>query len=274
MKKIVWLCFTVLCSVSLYAQEPDTTVTRVDSLFTTGLEEVVADLSAAPSDTAVLLRKPAEVSRDYDGGVWWTYDMDGIVLSLDVRYLHQYGRYYRVGVQLVNTTPQALNFDFDAVRMFAGDGRSIKVYTKGEYLRRIRQKQTVRNIGVQIAMIPVYLFALAAAEKLTDFNDDGWHSLGESVAEGIAYGIINGAATIGSDLIASHYEGELRQISEDNVGYLGDYRIAPDHALHGHFYARFDPSAKEVTLELPIGDRTIRIPFLAVGLPEVGKELE
>ena len=50
MKKIVWLCFTVLCSVSLYAQEPDTTVTRVDSLFTTGLEEVVADLSAAPSD--------------------------------------------------------------------------------------------------------------------------------------------------------------------------------------------------------------------------------
>jgi hypothetical protein len=58
------------------------------------------------------------------------------------------------------------------------------------------------------------------------------------------------------------------------MGYLGDCRIAPDHALQGHFYARFDPSAREVTIEIPVGGKTCRIPFLAVGLPEVGKELD
>ena len=274
MKKFVCTIITALCALSLYAQEPDTQSIRVDSLFVTGLEEMVADLSrVSPADTTLLLRAPETVTRDFDGATWWSYDLGGAVLSVDVRYEHRYGNYYRVGVNIVNTSPEGLDFDFDAIRMNSGD-RPIRVYTREEYLRRVHRKQNWRNFGAQIAMVPLYLFALAAAERITDFNDDGWHSLGESVAEGIAYGIINEAAMIGSDLIASHYEGHAQQIFQDNMGYLGDCRIAPDHALQGHFYARFDPSAREVTIEIPVGGKTCRIPFLAVGLPEVGKELD
>ena len=275
MKKFICLFFPTLCALSLYAQEPDSLATRVDSLFTTGLEGLVSGLpNGTPSDTSLILRTPEEVTRDFDGATWWTYDLDGVILSLDVRYQHQYGNYYRVGVNIVNTTKEGINFDFDAIRMYSGENRPIRVYSRDEYFHRVRRKQNWRSFGAHIAMVPLYLFALAAAEELTDFNDDGWHSLGESIAEGIAYGLINGAATIGSDLIASHYEGQVQQIYQDNMGYLGDYRIAPDHALQGHFFARFDPRAREVTVEIPVGGRTCRIPFLTVGLPEVGKELD
>ncbi len=278
MKKFIVLVFSALCAFSLYAQEPDTAKVHVDSLFTTGMEEIVAGLSEDPAgsisaDTTLILRTPASVSRDFDGATWWTYDLDGILLSLDVRCQHRYGQYYRVGVSIVNTTPSGLNFDFDAIRMYSGN-RSIRIYSHDEFLRRIHRKQNIRNIGVQIAMIPLYIFALAAADKLTDFDDDGYYSLGESIANGLAYGAVGGLATIGSDLIASHYEGEARRITEENMGYLGDHRIAPDHALQGHFFARFDPSAREMMIEIPLGNRICRIPFLAVGLPEVGKELD
>ena len=197
-----------------------------------------------------------------------------MILSLDVRYVHRYGRYYRIGVHLLNHTPEAIPFDFDAVRMTGDDGNSIRVYSWGDYMRRVRRKQNWRHFGAQIAMVPLYLFAVAVAEEATDFNDDGWHSLGESIAESVAYGIIDSAASIGAGLISAHYGAEAERITRDNVGYLRDYRIAPDHDLEGHFYARYSGTAREVTIQIPIGNRVYRIPFLNIGLPEVGKELE
>lgn len=281
MKRFTLALYAFAAALTLHAQEtPDTT------RFLTGMEDLVAALQDTTShteaaDTAVLPlfpeggpavtvipAAPQEAVRDFGGITWYTYDFDGIQVAAGLRFSHDYGRYYLADIHILNTTREALNFDFDAIRMSAGDGSPIRVFTHDEYLRRVRSRQNWAHFGTQIALLPLHIIAIALADNA--FDDD--FSLGESLMEGLTYAFIDTATDIGSTLIAAHYGAEANRVYEENLGYMRDCLIRPDSSVSGHFFARFDPHAREILLDLPLNGKTYRMSFLTIGLPEVRRD--
>ena len=277
MKRLFIVFLTLAAAASLRAQDiPDTI------RFVTGMEDLVAALQdttarADVSDTAslplfpegevltVIPGKPKEAIRDFGGITWYTYDFDGIEVAAGLRFSRDYGRYYVAALHILNTTDTPLNFDFDGIRMSDGEGHPISVFTHDELLLRMRNRQHWAHFGTQMALLPLYFIAMVLTDNA--FDDD--FSFVENLAEGLTYAFIETATDIGSAMIAAHYGAESNRIYEENLGYLHDCIIHPDSAVSGHFFARFDPRAREVNIDLPLNGLMYRMSFLTIGLPEV-----
>lgn len=187
---------------------------------------------------------------DKSGDVWKYYTLNGLYVSINVKYRHYYGRYYVVSVYIQNNSPENAYFNFDSASITAGGGR-VRLFSHDEYVRRVNNRQAWTAFGLSMATV-VTAATLDAAINSSYYN--GWdnYSPGRDFAHDFSSFIIEESAAVGSVLIGGYMTNEMIKVQQNNIGYLKNYMVAPKNAVSGYALAKYDPSVNQIFVNLPI----------------------
>ena len=265
--KIFHLLLAIFLSTTSFAQVTDSLVTSRDSLMgkdTVKLQELYKD-SAVSGPHKLLLKEAttqngSSMMMDENGNVWKAYTQDGIDVLINVRYLKNYGKYYRVDLYLQNNTDSTVHFNFGDTRISTLDG-PVKLFSDDRYYGRVHSRKVWKTVGVTAGTFFVSLLLQWMIQSGDSDND--------SVLADMALVAVDEAAVTYAMLYNHRQSENMREIRHQNIGYLKDYDIPPYNAIEGHAYAKYDPKAKSVNISIPVGGREYLLSWDAANLEEV-----
>ena len=187
---------------------------------------------------------------DKSGDDWKYYTLNGLYVSINVKYRHYYGRYYVVNVYIQNNSPENAYFNFDNASITAGGGR-VRLFSHDEYVRRVNNRQAWTAFGLSMATV-VTAATLDAAINSSYYDDWGYHSPGSNFAHDFSSFIIEESAVAGTVMINGYMTNEMIKVQQNNIGYLKNYMVAPKNAVSGYALAKYDPSVNQISVNLPI----------------------
>lgn len=267
------LILLVLClSTTAYSQTPDTLATSsvADTLAkadTVKLQDLYKD--AIPSGPKKLILREAttqdgsSMMMDDNGNVWKAFTQDGLDVLMNVRYLNNYGKYYRVDLYLQNNTDSTVHYDFGNMRISTMDG-PVKLFSNNKYYSRVHSRKVWKTVGVTAGTFFISLIVQMIIQSTDDDND--------SLTADIASAFVDEAA-IAFTMMYNHRQNEnMQEIKRQNIGYLHDYDIPPYNAIEGHAYAKYAPKAKSVNLFIPVSGREYILSWDTTALENAGTD--
>ena len=187
---------------------------------------------------------------DNSGDTWKYYTLNGLYVSINVKYRHYYGRYYVVNVYIQNNSPENAYFNFDNASITAGGGR-VRLFSHDEYVRRVNNRQAWTAFGLSMAAV-VTAATLDAAINSSYYDDWGYHSPSSNFAHDFSSFVIEESAVVGTVLINGYMTNEMIKVQQNNIGYLKNYMVVPKNAVSGYALAKYDPSVNQISVNLPI----------------------
>lgn len=196
---------------------------------------------------------------DQDGKYWKTYETDGMYIFLNVRCLHQYGRYWQVDAYIQNNTDSTLWLDMSKARVDFVGGSS-PVLSEERYLKTVKRRQFWSSFGLSAATFASVVVADLTAQGLRDklyddFYDGELPSFAADLAATVAVESIYAAAYIGSVALGEKFSRDFSRITAENIGWLRSSKVAPSHAIEGRALAKAARRAGDIVVTLNIGGK-------------------
>lgn len=209
------------------------------------------------------------VIKDKKGNTIQAYAINGLYVSLDVAYRHYFGRYYVLQLYIQNNSPEDAYFTFDDVSIDSPQGK-IKFFSKSDFERRMNSRQGWAQFGLSAAS-----FATAVTlEAITDeafYRQNRRHhrTFGRDFAHDMSTFLIRQSAVVGSVLAAGLFNEENMKVRNENIGYLKNYKITPHSSITGFAYAKYNPNAKMIMVNLPINGKIYQFPVDVTHLKKI-----
>ncbi len=196
-----------------------------------------------------------------DGQVIRAYAVNGLYVSLDVSYQHYYGKYYILQLFVQNNSPEDAYFSFKDASIQSSAGK-IKMFSSGDYLRRINRRQGWAKFGLHAATIATAI----TLEAITDeqfYRQDRHHrrTFGRDLAHDMSTFLIRQSAVVGNILISGMFNDARAKVANNNIGYLQNYLIKPNTSITGFAYAKYNSNAKHLLVNLPINGKVYQFPI-------------
>lgn len=198
--------------------------------------------------------------RTEDGQVIRAYAINGLYVSIDVSYQHYYGKYYVLQLFIQNNSPEDALFSFDNSSIQSPNG-NIKLFTKSDLERRMNSRQGWAQFGIQAATFATAITLEAITDEAFYRQDRRHHrTFGRDLAHDMSAFLIRQSAVVGSVLISGMFNEAHKNVVNNNIGYLKNYRIKPNTSITGFAYAKYSPSAKQILVNLPINGKVYQFP--------------
>lgn len=225
----------------------------------------LAAISVSLAQTRVYL--PVETTRDPSGVTWQSFELDDNLVSLSMRYMRNYGRYYLVDLYVLNAGEESVSIPFEGISLKCRSG-ALKVFDHDRYVRRLHRKQGWRNFGTQIAIFTTTWLIDVLVTEAMDLDRDDRYSLGEAIGAELLSTAVQFAGAAGSAAVSERYIEAYRQAVTDNLGYFKTTNLLPGHAVQGHFFTKFR-STSEILLTLELGGVEYTLALNTIEIPEV-----
>lgn len=165
---------------------------------------------------------------------WKSYEVDDMVILMNLRTLRQQGSFWLMNVYIENTSDRPKNVKItDASIGNAGKRNAFLTYE--DLMRRTRRRENWKSFGVS--------FATMAAATAVDVALDGeirkhGSGYGNAVARRVSSLAVYGLAHMGAGAISERFRVHYDKIAKENIGYLHDYAIPAKSAVEGHAVAK------------------------------------
>lgn len=251
------LSVALLLSLTLHANAQEAvkadTLTKIQTVDTIEFQPLFTE--EAPGLKVVRIMdnstvKGPDMQLDRNGNAWKVFAVDGLDVLMNVRYLKEYGKYYRIDLYIQNNTKNPVSFSFDGSSVEARDGK-IKLFSNRGYLNRVGARRTAKTIGLGVVTLVSSLVMYAIVRGDPDDDD----SFEEELLRDIGSDAILEAGNIATAMITADGERQMENIRRKNIGYLKDFSIAPGSAIEGHAFAKYRKGADSIEISLPIGDK-------------------
>ena len=207
--------------------------------------------------------------RTEDGQVIRAYAINGLYVSIDVSYQHYYGKYYVLQLFIQNNSPEDALFSFDNSSIQSPNG-NIKLFTKSDLERRMNSRQGWAQFGIQAATFATAITLEAITDEAFYRQDRRHHrTFGRDLAHDMSAFLIRQSAVVGSVLISGMFNEAHKNVVNNNIGYLKNYRIKPNTSITGFAYAKYSPSAKQILVNLPINGKVYQFPVDVTNLKTI-----
>lgn len=207
--------------------------------------------------------------RTEDGQVIRAYAINGLYVSIDVAYQHYYGKYYVLQLFIQNNSPEDALFSFDNTSIQSPNG-NIKLFTKSDLERRMNSRQGWAQFGIQAATFATAITLEAITDEAFYRQDRRHHrTFGRDLAHDMSAFLIRQSAVVGSVLISGMFNEAHKNVVNNNIGYLKNYRIKPNTSITGFAYAKYSPSAKQILVNLPINGKVYQFPVDVTNLKTI-----
>jgi len=221
-----------------------------------------------PQQVEIVPAPRREVSRprmvtSADGDSWRTYQVDDMVVALNVRYHRNFGKYFRIDAYILNESGQDRFLNIDKASVQSDDGRT-RLFTQDQYARKVQSNRFWTSVGIQAA---TFTTALILDEAIAG----SWRGHGHGPGPRFGgphpgYIAADAVMTTGSILtyaiLAEYYDGRRGGVYDTSLNYMHNYNIRPDEAVQGFMYAQYSPSADRIIINLPIGGRIYSFEWL------------
>lgn len=214
----------------------------------------------------------SQMKIEYVNGQKWPYYIqDGLMIAMNNTRTNDYGKYYRVYVNITNNSFYPIEFDPNEVVAILTDKkgslRALEVQTAQQYDKRIKRTQRWEEALVGVAN------GLAASNAGYSTSTTTTNYIGSSYSSGSTYGAYNGMSNYYGGSIsttrtydaAAAYQAQLAAsqqmaaLSEDNFhirearqeGYLRRTTINPGESISGYFnIKRKDGESLNITFNI------------------------
>ena len=204
-----------------------------------------------------------------DGQVIRAYAINGLYVSIDVAYQHYYGKYYVLQLFIQNNSPEDALFSFDNTSI-QGPYGNVKLFTKSDFERRMNSRQGWAQFGIQAATFATAITLEAITDEAFYRQDRRHHrTFGRDLAHDMSAFLIRQSAVVGSVLISGMFNEAHKNVVNNNIGYLKNYRIKPNTSITGFAYAKYSPSAKQILVNLPINGKVYQFPVDVTNLKTI-----
>ena len=188
------------------------------------------------------------IHSDLNDEIWSGYDMNGLLLTLHISSVNQYGKYYKVDIYLKNKSLKNLNFDISNIDVLFVKNNMQKnmksiiphIYTSDEYVRKVHNRQS---------------WNMALLSSLGAFNKTSY------TTSYTPYGVVQSTTTTTDynklQMTSSSMESEANQLEAD---YVKNQVLAPGDILFGFFLIDRKPSSIEL-IDLYIDIDGVSYPF-------------
>lgn len=262
--------FFILAVTSSAQEKVIDTIPRIESKDTITFQPLFSEDTPGLKVVRVPDRSPLrgpKMQLDQDGNAWKVFAVDGMDVLMNVRYLKHYGKYYRIDLYVQNNTDSPVKFDFGGTSVASRMG-PVKLFSKNKYLNRISARKTAKTIGLGICTMCATLILATIVRGDPDDND----SFGEYLLKDIGATAIEEAGYIATMMMADNEANDMARIERNNIGYLTNYTIAPNHAIEGHAYAKYKEGADSIEITLPIGGRKYVFNWDTTSLVEISED--
>ncbi len=189
----------------------------------------------------------------FEGLDWYTYDINGLTLSVHISKVRDYGRYYRCDLFLWNHSCEEvfLNNDksYSYVDLSDGSCREVDIYSLQEYDDIIKRKQ---NVAMAFAAIGSGLAAgmSSYSTSYTTTNIGGYSYSTVTTTYNPASAM---ALSMATSAALSSYSRELTDEKErKKFGYLQPITLAPGESINSYFNIKY-VRAKQLNITFYLG---------------------
>ncbi len=207
-----------------------------------------------------------------DGQVIRAYAINGLYVSVDVSYQHYYGKYYVLQLFVQNNSPEDAYFSFKDASIQSSAGQ-IKMFSSGDYLRRINRRQGWAKFGLHAATIATAITLEAIADE--QFYRQGRHhrrTFSRDLVHDMSIFLIRQSAVVGNILISGMFNEARAKVANNNIGYLQNYVIKPNTSITGFAYAKYNSNAKHLLVNLPINGKVYQFPIDVANIKSIDSE--
>lgn len=211
-----------------------------------------------------------KVVVDKNGKAWKTYAINGLYVSIDLKYRKFYGRYYVLELFIQNNSQESAFFNFSQSTINTNRGDE-KFFTEKEFYRRVRNRQGWANFGIQAAGVATAITLDVALNSNVHYshNPHHRHHWERDLVYDMSSFLIHQSAIVGSILVSGFYADQREKILNTDIGYLRNYSIEPKSSITGYAYAKYSPNAKSVLVNLFINGKVYQFPMDASHLEVV-----
>ena len=192
-----------------------------------------------------------ESFTDNNGHKWKTFTVNDTRVFLNVSKIQRFGRYVLLSLYIENNSDStSIAYDFGATTIKSGN-RVTNFLSRSEFEQSLRRRQRWNEFGLGVAAIATDI-TINSAIGTTSF---GRHhrNFGEELLRGLVMSAIHVGTVIGFDAIATQQDMSIQNILQENIGYLKNYIIQPNHSISGFAYARYNPNRLEMfTVNIPL----------------------
>lgn len=199
-------------------------------------------MTVANQETAA----PAATAQQ-DG--WKSYEVDDMVILMNLQTLRQYGSFWLMNVYVENTSDQPKNLKISTASVGNGQKRNAFL-SYDQLMRRARRRENLKSFGVS--------FASMAAATAVDVVLDGeirkhGSGVGNVIARQVSSMAVYSLAHLGAGAISDRFRARYEKVAKKNLGYLHDYSIPAKTAVEGHAVAKtFRSPDGQLTVYLPV----------------------
>ncbi|MBQ8070665.1 MAG: hypothetical protein IJ202_07435 [Bacteroidales bacterium] len=229
-----------------------------EDLTPTDHSSLIFPLPSASSGDGVVPSKKDEVSSvkmimDSDGNKWKMYEVDDLILGVNVRQYRDFGKWFRIDYYIMNRGDEGKLFDFTNASVKSPNGRA-KLYSHDQFIRKARRRRFWSSFGANVAIMTtgVILDEILNGEYYDGRADH--YSLGSDIAHDVSSMVITEASAVGMMAASQYFAGDMSRVYSENLGYVRNYMVNPGIAIEGHAYARFSRDG-ELTVNVPVGGR-------------------
>ena len=239
MKKLLYLCFTLLILAESYGQE------IISNEYYEYGSQVIEKTWVEGNQTLTFVEVVGEEDSDY----WYFIDENGIELGLNYYTVKDYGRYYRVDVSIVNNSDSRIDLiikDLETrVRGSVRNKEKYKNLTFEQYSKIVRRRQNGNAILMGFSTgLAVTSGGISYSQSTSSYSGN------DAIGNQYSGSTSSYTSTYSPALAALQYQqsqnninsfsGEQEQrMNYINEGYLKDHTIFPNNTFEGYFLIPF-----------------------------------
>ena len=134
----------------------------------------------------------------------------------------------------------------------------------------MNSRQGWAQFGIQAATFATAITLEAITDEAFYRQDRRHHrTFGRDLAHDMSAFLIRQSAVVGSVLISGMFNEAHKNVVNNNIGYLKNYRIKPNTSITGFAYAKYSPSAKQILVNLPINGKVYQFPVDVTNLKTI-----
>ena len=183
---------------------------------------------------------------------WKSYEVDDMVILMNLRNLRQYGSFWLMNIYVENTSDRPKNLKISTASVGNGQKRN-EFLSYDQLMRRARRRENWKSFGVS--------FASMAAATAVDVVLDGeirkhGSGVGNVIARQVSSMAVYSLAHLGAGAISERFRTRYERTAKENLGYLHDYASPANSAVEGHAVAKtFRCPDGQLAVYLPIDGR-------------------